>query len=137
MSQTYISAALRRLVIERADGRCEYCLISHTKKLVMHQVDHIIAEQHGGETTLDNLALSCFQCNKLKGPNIASIDWENGEMAPLFNPRIHEWTEHFMLLNAQIEPLTPIGRSTDNLLHFNDRERLIVRKALLLAGRYP
>jgi 5-methylcytosine-specific restriction endonuclease McrA len=55
MSQTYISAALRRLVIERADGRCEYCLIGQTKKLIPHQVDHIIAEQHGGETTLNLL----------------------------------------------------------------------------------
>ena len=29
MSATYISSALRRLVEERAKGRCEYCLI-HT-----------------------------------------------------------------------------------------------------------
>ena len=28
MSRTYIPVALRRLVSERANGRCEYCLVS-------------------------------------------------------------------------------------------------------------
>ena len=27
MSKTYISVALRQLVIKRADGHCEYCLV--------------------------------------------------------------------------------------------------------------
>ncbi len=27
MSKTYISASLRRMVFDRADGKCEYCLI--------------------------------------------------------------------------------------------------------------
>lgn len=38
------------------------------------QIDHIIARQHGGRTSPDNLALSCFHCNTHKGPNIARID---------------------------------------------------------------
>jgi 5-methylcytosine-specific restriction endonuclease McrA len=25
----------------------------------MHQVDHVIAEKHGGQTAIENLALSC------------------------------------------------------------------------------
>jgi 5-methylcytosine-specific restriction endonuclease McrA len=25
----------------------------------MHQVDHVIAEKHGGQTVIENLALSC------------------------------------------------------------------------------
>jgi len=66
MSTTYIPAELRRLVYERARGRCEYCLIPETVVLVSHQVDHIIAEKHGGLTEADNLALSCA-CNKHKG----------------------------------------------------------------------
>jgi len=36
-----------------------------------HQIDHIIADQHKGATTLDNLALACLPCNNHKGPNIS------------------------------------------------------------------
>jgi len=50
MSQGYISAALRQLVKERANARCEYCLVREGEVLLPHQPDHIIAEQHGGES---------------------------------------------------------------------------------------
>ncbi|MBX3436655.1 MAG: HNH endonuclease [Planctomycetaceae bacterium] len=39
-----------------------------------HEPDHIIAEKHGGETTAENLALACFDCNWFKGSDIASLD---------------------------------------------------------------
>jgi 5-methylcytosine-specific restriction endonuclease McrA len=45
---------------------------------VAHHIDHIIAEQHGGATIADNLALACLHCHRPKGPNIASIDVETG-----------------------------------------------------------
>jgi hypothetical protein len=38
------------------------------------EVDHIIAEQHGGRTVAGNLAWSCFADNHHKGPNLAGID---------------------------------------------------------------
>jgi hypothetical protein len=47
MSQTYVSAELRRLVRERAHEACEYCLILESAAFAAHQVDHIIAEKHG------------------------------------------------------------------------------------------
>ncbi len=50
MSRTYIPAALRRLVYERAKGCCEYCLISDAATFTAHEIDHIIAEKHGGRT---------------------------------------------------------------------------------------
>ena len=37
-------------------------------------LDHVIAQQHQGPTTYDNLALSCPHCNYHKGPNIAGND---------------------------------------------------------------
>lgn len=61
---TYISSALRKLVYERANGYCEYCLIPEIATLAIHQIDHIIAEKHGGLTESNNLALSCIFCNK-------------------------------------------------------------------------
>ncbi len=86
MSVTYIPAALRNLVYERADGCCEYCLISETVTFAAHQIDHIIAEKHGGQTVEENLALSCALCNKYKGSDLTSIDPETGEIVRLFNP---------------------------------------------------
>ncbi|MFW6171656.1 MAG: HNH endonuclease [Planctomycetota bacterium] len=40
------------------------------------QIDHIIAQQHHGETGPDNLALSGLRCNSHKGPNLSGYDWE-------------------------------------------------------------
>lgn len=44
MSTTYIPEALRRLVVERANYCCEYCLIHQNDSLYSHEVDHIRPE---------------------------------------------------------------------------------------------
>ncbi len=137
MSRTYISAPLRQSIENRANGRCEYCLINQDDTLIPHQPDHIIAEQHGGQTTTDNLALACIDCNRYKGPNIASIDPVSNELTPLFNPRLEVWQAHFALDGAAIRPLTAIGRITVNVLRLNERKRVQIRQALFEDGRYP
>ncbi len=40
---------------ERAGGACEYCLAPEATALFAHEVDHVVAEKHGGTTTEDNL----------------------------------------------------------------------------------
>ncbi|MEG4483910.1 HNH endonuclease signature motif containing protein [Microcoleus sp. D2_18a_B4] len=95
MSKTYVSASLRRMVCDRANGYCEYCLIPETLALSSHQIDHIIAEKHSGETVENNLALSCSICNKNKGSDIASIAPETDEVVRLYNPRKDSWEDHF------------------------------------------
>lgn len=60
MSKTYVSASLKRLVFERAQSTCEYRLISTTLALASHQIDHIIAEKHGGNTVSENLESRVF-----------------------------------------------------------------------------
>jgi hypothetical protein len=51
VSSTYIPVALRRLVEARAGQRCEYCwLPAELAFLLPHEVDHVIAEKHGGDT---------------------------------------------------------------------------------------
>ena len=74
---SYISAQLRREIIDRAGNCCEYCRISQEDQLFAFEIDHIIAEKHGGPTVTGNLCLSCPECNAFKGSDIASIDWEN------------------------------------------------------------
>jgi 5-methylcytosine-specific restriction endonuclease McrA len=55
---SYIPAELRRLVIERAKGYCEYCLIHQDDYWVTHEADHIIPEKHRGATSEENLCLT-------------------------------------------------------------------------------
>jgi hypothetical protein len=136
MSRAYISLELRKQVSERAQDCCEYCLIPEMAVLFAHQVDHIIAEKHGGLTEADNLALACAICNKYKGSDIASIDPEDNKVVRLFHPRRDSWNEHFSLSNAGITPLTSVGRVTVSLLQFNRAERIAERNLLIKAGIY-
>jgi hypothetical protein len=134
MSRTHIPAALRRRVHERARGCCEYCGIPETACFVPHEVDHVVAEQHGGTTSFDNLALACFVCNKRKGPNLASIDPASGTVTPLFNPRIDDRTDHLLLLrNGDWRALTNTGRATVFLLDLNHPDRIQERRLLIAA----
>ena len=48
--KTYIPVELRRQFYERAKGCCEYCLIPDVATFAPHEIDHIIAEKHGGRT---------------------------------------------------------------------------------------
>ena len=74
------SAQMRRDVFDRANGCCEYCLIHQSLSVATHQIDHVIAEKHGGETETENLAVSCITCNLRKASDIASLDPETGDL---------------------------------------------------------
>jgi hypothetical protein len=137
MTQTRISAALRREIRERARGRCEYCLLAESQAFFPHEPDHLIARKHGGETISANLALACFDCNRFKGPNIASLDPVSGELVPLFNPRTQRWSEHFKFNGSRIVPLTPVGRATEIMLRLNLRGRVEARARWIVLGLYP
>jgi 5-methylcytosine-specific restriction endonuclease McrA len=132
-----ISTTLRQLVVERAEGHCEYCLLPQTAAAHKHEPDHIIPKQHDGETTADNLALSCTRCNRYKGYNVGSYDPETGELVPFYNPRVQEWSTHFQLEATIIQPLTPEGRVTAKMLHFNDPDRVQERERLIEVRLYP
>jgi hypothetical protein len=137
---TYVSAQLRRLVIERAQNCCEYCRIHADYRHFPYEVDHIIAEKHGGATTAENLCWSCYICNGYKGSDIGSMDWEGTrQLTPLFNPREQVWDEHFRLdeSTAEIIPLTAEGRVTVFLLRLNADEQILARQFLMQLGLYP
>lgn len=137
MTRTYISVQLRRLVIERADNICEYCLISSADRSSGCQVDHIISVKHGGDTTPDNLCYACTFCNLQKGTDLGSINWRNGELVRFFNPRRDFWGEHFQLDGAMIQSVTDIGEVTARILDFNNEERVLERELLIKVDRYP
>ena len=56
MSLTHVPLELRRLVRRRAQERCEYCLFPEAMSFVVHEIDHVVAEKHSGETVEANLA---------------------------------------------------------------------------------
>ena len=130
MSVTHIPAELRRHVRERATLRCEYCLIPESAAFASHEIDHIVAEKHGGATVSENLSLSCALCNGYKGSDVASVDAESGETVRLFHPRRDVWSNHFISGPDTIEPVTPIGRVTVQLLRMNSAERVEERQLL-------
>lgn len=133
----YVPAAIRRLVRERAQGRCEYCLIHEDDALLPHEPDHIVAAKHSGTTSEDNLAWTCFVCNRAKGSDLSSIDAESGQLVRLFRPRDDRWIDHFRLNGAgRIVPLTDVGRVTESLLKLNRPEHVELRKMLSFTGRY-
>jgi hypothetical protein len=131
-----IPPQLRESVIKRAENRCEYCLFPQDFALHKHEPDHVIAQQHDGDTTLENLAMACMRCNRYKGPNVGSFDPLTGILTPFFNPRTQKWSEHFELREAIIQPLTPEGRVTVKILRLNDENRVAERASLIEAGLY-
>ncbi|MCL1472641.1 HNH endonuclease [Argonema antarcticum] len=128
---TYISAALRRLVEERANYRCEYCLLPAGVAFFPYEIDHAIALKHGGATEADNLAFACWRCNRYKGTDLGSFDPQTGAFSFLFNPRTQQWNEHFMLEGFRIVGLTPEGRTTVSLLQLNSDDRIAERQRSL------
>ncbi|RCJ39613.1 HNH endonuclease [Nostoc minutum NIES-26] len=137
MTSNSISTELRKLVINRASGRCEYCLIHQDYSIYTHEVDHIIAIKHGGETSSENLALSCLSCNRHKGSDFATIDYITKEIVKLFNPRCQIWDEHFYFEGAKIEVKTQIGQATVRLLQLNLPNRVLQRQVLMNQQKYP
>ena len=64
MSRRYITVEEQRIIIERANGRCEYCQSLLAYAVQPFVFDHITAVSQGGTTTLENLALACRLWNQ-------------------------------------------------------------------------
>src|ERR671923_2839417 len=126
-----ISRSMQQQVRERAKGSCEYCHLPDTLTTLPFQIDHIIAEKHGGPTILENLAYCCLHCNAFKGPNIAGVDQETQQVVRLFHPRKDRGEEHFAWEGSRLLGRTSIGRATIAVLAMNARYRLEVRQALI------
>jgi hypothetical protein len=135
---TYIPEPLRQEVAVRAKRRCEYCRLHEDNSYYTHEIDHIYAEKHGGETAADNLCIACFYCNRHKGSDLCSLDPETRSVVALFHPRRDKWRDHFRLNDDTgiIEPLTAHGRVTERVLRFNQNDLVLDRVRLVALGEY-
>lgn len=129
---------LGQAVRSQANRRCEYC---HALEVILIrlEVEHIYPEALGGETSLENLCLSCRWCNSFKGVAVEAVDPETQQVAPLFNPRTQQWAEHFAWdeAGAYLLGLTPIGRATVQQLKMNRDEVVQSRTIWKLTGLHP
>lgn len=127
-----ISRATRRLVRDRAGGRCEYCrLRAEHSPLASLQIEHLIAKKHGGGDEDENLALACIDCNLAKASNLAGLDPLTGRLTPLYHPRQQRWEDHFELRGKWLIGRTDIGRTTIAVLAMNSDEQLELRAYLM------
>ena len=131
-----MDAALRNAVWQRAKARCEYCRMPQQFDRTTFEVEHIIAEKHGGPTMLENLALACFFCNRYKGPNISGLDPHTSQLTPLYDPRGDDWSAHFAWDGPVLQGLTPQGRVTIAVLRINDPPRVMHRSLLIASGDF-
>ena len=130
----------RRFVVARAGGACEYCRLLQDASGVTFHIKHVLPRSSGGQTVLNNLALSCPGCNLSKASRRRGVDLA-GKERELFNPRAYEpwllgWHLHFALdrETGRIIAQTPAGEATVKTLNMNDRHRAFARKLQIAAG---
>src|SRR5437879_9394791 len=87
--------AIQSAVRARAKHRCEYCHFPEQFAELPFHSDHIVAQQHGGPTVLENLALAWCFCNRYEGPNLSGVDPLSKRVVRLFNPPKDAWADHF------------------------------------------
>jgi HNH endonuclease len=134
-----IPRTMQAQIRQRAQALCEYCHTAEQWQYVPFTVDHIVPLVHGGTTTLANLALACFHCNRRKSMHQTGRDPVSGAVVPLFHPREQAWQRHFAWSadGTLVEGRTAIGRATIVALALN-RERVVaIRAADVAVGRHP
>jgi hypothetical protein len=95
-------------------------------------LEHIDPRSQEGETSLENLALSCQGCNNHKYTKTHARDPATGVLVPLFHPRRQPWSEHFAWNDGAtlVIGISPTGRATVEALRLN-REGLINLRRVL------
>ena len=139
MRRPYISSALRRLVVDRAGRRCEYCHMPEEQSPDIFELEHVVAHAKGGSTSADNLAFSCPSCNRYKAIRSHAQDGQTGRAAPLFNPRRQRWKRHFTWNDdgTRIIGRTATGRATVETLRMNRTAMCNLRRAWIAVGVHP
>ncbi len=139
MPRRYVAAEERKIIAERARGRCEYCQSPADYATQSFSVEHIVPVSRGGDTLLDNLALACPGCNAYKHAKINAFDPVDGIIVSLYNPREQKWQDHFAWNEdfTRIVGLTARGRATVSALQMNRPGLVNIRQALFAVGLHP
>ncbi|MBE9032414.1 HNH endonuclease [filamentous cyanobacterium LEGE 11480] len=139
MAREYITAELRRLIIDRARGCCEYCQFPMRFSLDSMEIDHILQVSLGGVTIAENLAFACHGCNQYKHNRAKGVDVSSNREVPLYHPRLMNWETHFAWSEdtTHVVGKTPTGRVTVQLLKMNRAGAVNLRRVLNMSGDHP
>src|SRR3954468_14247055 len=94
---SHIPPRLAREVRERAGNTCEYCGLPQISQEATFHIDHVVPRSRDGATLFENLALACVTCSLHKAARQRARDPKTGKTVILFNPRIDDWRDHFLL----------------------------------------
>ncbi len=117
-----INDLTKRIVRQRAQDKCEYCRSPERISTARFTIDHVQPRSLGGSDDSENLALACSRCNQRRYNFIVGRDLESAAIVSLFNPRLHNWADHFIWTadGTRIVELTPMGHATCDRLDMND-----------------
>jgi hypothetical protein len=135
----YIPAALKRSVRDHFGQCCAYCRTGERLTATHFEIEHIQPRAAGGETTFENLCLSCPMCNRFKSDSSLAIDPVTNASVPLFHPQLQHWAEHFAWSKdgTEITGLSPNGRATVAALRMNRSAMIRVRQMWVLLAEHP
>ncbi len=126
----YIPVALRREVSDFYSHCCAYCRTAECLTVAIFEFEHITPRSAGGETTFQNICLSCPTCNRFKADRTEVVDPVTQRQVPLFHPHRDAWHLHFQWNQDATEliGLTATGRATIAALRINRRQMIQVRQ---------
>jgi hypothetical protein len=123
VSSHKVTAKQRQTVSTRAEQCCEYCYSQVEFSPQSFSVEHIIPRNKQGQTTLENLALSCQGCNNFKHTKTEGIDPITERVVSLYHPLVIG--------------LTPTGRATTRELKLNRAGVINLRRVLFAMSQHP
>lgn len=136
---TYLSEELRSRIEQADRRRCRYCLTTEANSGIPLTFDHLTPVSKGGLTSFENVCLACRPCNEFKSDDMKVIDPVTGETVPLFNPRVHDWNDHFAWSAdaTRVEGMSAIGRATTIALRMNRPMIVAARSRWARVGWHP
>jgi len=106
---------VREYLLEKYDRKCVYC----GKKNIPLEIEHIIPKSRGGTNRIDNLTISCHDCNQKKGnltaeefgyPNIQKQAKQTLKDAAAVNST--RWAVYNVLLQSELDVECGTGART-------------------------
>ena len=136
---SYILVDLRRRIRAHFQDHCAFCRTPESLTVVIFEFEHILPRSIGGETTFENLCLSCPTCNRYKSDRTFGSSHEPTQRTPLFHPHRETWTEHFEWNENSTEliGLTRTGVATIDVLRMNRPQLVRVRRLWVAMGGHP
>lgn len=132
-----IPESLRRFVIKRAEGCCEYCQLAQAGQEAKFHIDHIVQSSAGGASESGNLALACVSCSLRKGARqFIKLPGSDRKVA-VFNPRLQTWADHFAWDGLILRGTSEIGVALVEALQMNRPVIVAIRQEEVFRGRHP